>query len=132
MLSRGGAAGGEVGSSKPVCAENRAGSLARRVEAADQHCFIGLHFREVVVSLIGIVTGRASGIAARLPLAGANYATRREAVCWSFSSTTKLIFPLTRYIVIWSFSTTHSAFLIQNDLMPSTVCEASLFASLHA
>src|SRR5260370_40000250 len=62
----------------------------------------------------------------------AGYATRRETVGSSFSSTRKLIFPLTRYIVILSFSTTHSAFLIHNDLMPRRVFDASLIASWHA
>ena len=58
MLSRGGAPGGEVGSSKPVWAENRAAPWRAEVEAADQHRFVSLHFREVVVSLLGIVGDR--------------------------------------------------------------------------
>jgi hypothetical protein len=44
----------------------------------------------------------------------------------------KLTLPLTRYMVILSFSTTHSAFLIQNERIPRSVLEASLTASRHA
>ena len=44
----------------------------------------------------------------------------------------KLILPFTRYIVIRSFSTTHSAFLIQKDWMPRSVLDASLIASWQA
>src|SRR3954452_20987797 len=35
-------------------------------------------------------------------------------------------------MVIWSFSTMHSAFLIQNDWMPRSVCDASWIAWRHA
>src|SRR4051794_18257408 len=47
-------------------------------------------------------------------------------------STKKLILPFTRNMVIWSFSTMHSAFLIQNDWMPRSVCDASWIAWRHA
>src|SRR3954452_10009385 len=35
-------------------------------------------------------------------------------------------------MVIWSFSTMHSAFLIQNDWIPRSVCDASWIAWRHA
>jgi hypothetical protein len=59
-------------------------------------------------------------------------AIRLQGRCYFPLSTTKLILPFTRYIVIWLFSTTHSAFLIQKDLMPCSVCDASLIASRQA
>jgi hypothetical protein len=48
------------------------------------------------------------------------------------SSSKKLILPLTRNMVIRSFSTTHSAFLIQNERIPRNVFDASVTASRHA